>query len=122
EALAGGATLRDGAGGRRQEPEVQPVSFGKRLRQLREARGLSREDLALAAGLGRAPVRDYEQGRWGPPRRAPFLLGGAAGVAVAAFKNGAAAAREGPAAEGPARKPSGQKRPARGKGRKRKGE
>ena len=38
-------------------------SFGSRLRALRESRGLSRDDLALVAGVDDALLYRYESGR-----------------------------------------------------------
>ncbi len=64
------------------------MSFAHRLRELREEKGLSREDLSQLCGLGRGTVRDYEQGRREPTLQSPFKLADALGVRVEHFKNG----------------------------------
>jgi transcriptional regulator with XRE-family HTH domain len=38
------------------------VVFGKRIRELRRAKGLSQEELALKAGLDRTYISDVERG------------------------------------------------------------
>lgn len=45
------------------EPSDPKVTFGRRLRELRSARGLSQEALADAAGLDRTYVSSCERGR-----------------------------------------------------------
>jgi transcriptional regulator with XRE-family HTH domain len=103
------------------------MSFARRLKQLREAAGLTQAALALKSGLSLGVVRDYEQGRKGPALRSAFKLAEALGVPVEAFKDGAEADPssdpEGPPPKeepggGRARKPKGG---GAGKGRKRGG-
>jgi transcriptional regulator with XRE-family HTH domain len=110
--------------------EGSPVSFANRLRELREQKGMSREELAQVCGLGRGTVRDYEQGHREPTLRSAFKLAEALGVSVEEFKDGYTDAADSPADEAspargrprkakaisPAPAPSGQK----GKARKRK--
>jgi transcriptional regulator with XRE-family HTH domain len=43
-------------------PDIQ-VSFGKRMRSLREAKGLSQEKLAELAGLDRTYISSVERGK-----------------------------------------------------------
>ncbi|SRR6266542_3279479 len=113
------------------------MSFAKRLRNLRQSKGMSREQLAEAAGLGRGTVRDYEQGLREPTLRSAFRLAEVLGVPVEEFKNGVAeegqpaaptapkpkgrprkppaVAQEGRLASARAPAPSGQKKPAKGR-------
>jgi transcriptional regulator with XRE-family HTH domain len=105
------------------------MSFGTRLRELRQGKGLSREVLAERSGLSRGAVRDYEQGHREPSLRSAFQLADALGVKVDDFRNGQAdegaapppAGRQGTANPGPASRPAARKKPAPGGGRKRKG-
>jgi putative transcriptional regulator len=85
------------------------MSFAIRLRELRLARGLSREELAGLAGLGRGTVRDYEQGHREPTLKSAIRLAEALGVSVDEFRNDA----PGEAGKG--------KAPKKGKGPKRRG-
>lgn len=98
------------------------MSFADRLRELRQAKGLSREQLSALSGLGKGTVRDYEQGLREPTLRTAFRLADALGVSVEAFREGAA----GENAPGPsqetrtpgkaARKLSAKKNPPKSKG------
>jgi transcriptional regulator with XRE-family HTH domain len=44
-------------------PDARCVAFGRRLRELRQERGLSQEQLAQVAGLDRTYVSSCEAGR-----------------------------------------------------------
>ena len=59
--------------------------FAGRLRELREAAGLSRLDLALKAGLKPGTVRDLEQGRRKPQWATVLALAGALGESCEVF-------------------------------------
>lgn len=76
------------------------VTFPEKLRQLREAAGLSQEALARAMGMSVGIVRDYEQGRKEPSMRSVFKLARALGVDCRAFEMEDA----GPAEAAPAKK------------------
>jgi len=45
------------------------MDTGKRLRELREARGLSQEEVAKAIGVGRVTYLKYENGENRPVRK-----------------------------------------------------
>lgn len=61
--------------------------FGARLRELREAAGLSRKGLAEQAGMkSEAGIRDLEQGRRQPTWETVQALADALGVSVEAFR------------------------------------
>src|SRR3712207_457253 len=62
---AGGRVLAEDATGVRTE---QGLSFGERLRRLRESAGLTHEELAGRAGLTSNAISDLERGR----RRRPY--------------------------------------------------
>jgi transcriptional regulator with XRE-family HTH domain len=58
-------------------------SLGQRLKRLREAAGLSQQDLAVRAGLSVSVVSQIEQGRKADPRMTTVLfLAEALGVGV----------------------------------------
>jgi transcriptional regulator with XRE-family HTH domain len=114
------------------------MSFSKRLREIRELKGLSREELAERSGLSRGAVRDYEQGHREPSLRSACQLADALGVKVDEMRNGredaadapplegrprkaAGGAREGPEGGRVAGKPAGAKQGGREQGRKQKG-
>ncbi|MBI1917670.1 MAG: helix-turn-helix transcriptional regulator [Planctomycetes bacterium] len=117
------------------------MSFAKRLRELRQERGLSRVELAGRAGLGPKTVRDYEQGLREPTLRSAFKLAEVLGVPVEDFKDGVAedagapakplpkgrprkpapAAQETSSAGKATGTPARQKKPATGQGNKGKG-
>jgi len=61
-------------------------TFAEKLKQLREAAGLSQEALARAMGMSVGIVRDYEQGRKEPSMRSAFKLARALGVDCRAFE------------------------------------
>jgi transcriptional regulator with XRE-family HTH domain len=56
------------------------VLFGKRLRELRMARGLSQEELAFAAGLDRTYVSSCERGKRNISLENIYKLAAALGV------------------------------------------
>lgn len=58
-------------------------TFAARLKRLREAAGLTQQQLADAAGLAQGAVADLERGRRPDPRLSTALaLAGALGVSV----------------------------------------
>jgi transcriptional regulator with XRE-family HTH domain len=61
------------------------MTFAERLHQLRDAKSLSREQLAEASGLSRGVIRDYEQGKRKPTLESAFKLAKALGVDCTAF-------------------------------------
>src|SRR5262245_46370541 len=63
------------------------MPFADRLKQLREAAGLSRQELSDLCGLGRGTVRDYEQGRREPSLAAAFKMADALGASVEEFRD-----------------------------------
>lgn len=65
------------------EPRVE--IFGARLRELRTAAGLSREELAVRAGMKIGGVRDLEQGLRVPGWDSVLSLAKALGVECTAF-------------------------------------
>jgi transcriptional regulator with XRE-family HTH domain len=110
--------------------EVLVSRFAGRLRELREAAGLSREDLAELAGLKSGGVRDLEQGRRDPSWRTALQLAGALKVEVTAFlaepapmppptrgrpRKAPQPSRDERSASGATRVPGGKKRAARGR-------
>lgn len=62
------------------------ATFPARLKSLREAGGLSREQLADAADISRESVRLYELGERRPTMDALFALCKALGVSADAFR------------------------------------
>src|SRR5262245_38249399 len=60
--------------------------FAGRLRELREAAGLTREQLAEKAGLKAGGVRDIEQGRRSPQWETVLALCGALGCSCEEFR------------------------------------
>ena len=64
-----------------------PPAFGARLQSIREAAGLSREQLAGAAGMSREAVRLYETGARRPTMDALFALCEALGVSADTFRD-----------------------------------
>lgn len=61
------------------------MTFGERLRELREAKGLSREALASASGVPFGTIHGYEIGRRAPSLAATLKLAKALGVECTAF-------------------------------------
>ncbi len=75
-------------------------AFGAVLRELRRARGLSQERLALEAGYDRSYVGELERGEKSPSLRTIFRLARAIGVSPSALI-AAVEARLPPPAGGP---------------------
>jgi transcriptional regulator with XRE-family HTH domain len=61
------------------------MKFGGRLRQLREAKKLSREALSTASGIPFGTIHGYEIGRRAPSLAATVKLARALGVDCSAF-------------------------------------
>jgi transcriptional regulator with XRE-family HTH domain len=61
------------------------MTFGEKLRQLRERAGLTQEQLAAASGVNLWTVRGYEQGRREPSWKGAIVLTRALGVTVEEF-------------------------------------
>jgi transcriptional regulator with XRE-family HTH domain len=119
------------------------MRYGERLGQLREKAGLTQEQLAERSGVNLWTLRGYEQGRREPSWKAALSLAAALGVAAEAFadceegtaedtdqqdkrprgrpRKAPAVAQETSAAGKATSAPSGEKKPARGHGRKGKG-
>jgi transcriptional regulator with XRE-family HTH domain len=88
----------------------EDTGFAGRLKQLREARGLTQQQLADAAGMNKFGLAKLEQGVTEPYWPTVLRLAAALGVSVAAFADGASA---GPPT--PSRSPA--KKAAVGRGR-----
>jgi transcriptional regulator with XRE-family HTH domain len=67
------------------------MTFAEKLRELRLARSLSRQQLADASGVARTTIRDYEQGRREPLWDVLFKLSRALNVDCEAFADAALA-------------------------------
>jgi transcriptional regulator with XRE-family HTH domain len=93
--------------------------FGMRLKELREAAGLTQPALAKKAGLSKGGVADLEQGRREPSWATVQDLAAALGVDCTAFTQ--APAERAPARPGRPAKPKEEK-PKRPRGRPRKGD
>jgi transcriptional regulator with XRE-family HTH domain len=65
--------------------------FGARLRELRQAAGLTQEQLAIKAGVKVGTLRDIEQSRNSPRWKTVLALSEALGVSCEAFRPAAAA-------------------------------
>jgi transcriptional regulator with XRE-family HTH domain len=61
------------------------MRFGERLKELREAAGLSQPGLAEKTGINVWSIRNWEQGRRAPDWRALLDLSAALGVKAEAF-------------------------------------
>lgn len=123
------------------------MTFGEKLHKLREQTGLTQEQLAERSGVNLWTLRGYEQGRREPSWKVALALAAALGVKAETFaecEEGTAETEDrrkvrkppirkarpakpparAPEARTPAQpvaEPSGQKKLARGQGRKRKG-
>lgn len=82
------------------------MKFGERLRELRDALGMSREALATASGVPFGTIHGYEIGRRAPSLAATVKLAKALGVTCEAFAgcDDIGGAEE----EEPAKKPKGK--------------
>jgi transcriptional regulator with XRE-family HTH domain len=81
---------------------MSPV--GKRLKQLREAAGLTQQELAFRAGLSVSNLSQIEQGKKADPRASTLLaLARALGVTMESFFEPAEEAK-------PPRRPRGKKK------------
>jgi transcriptional regulator with XRE-family HTH domain len=99
---------------------VDPAWFGPRLKQLREAAGLTQPQLAERAGLKKAGIANLEQGRTRPHWDTVVALCQALGVDCNAFMQPPTAPRE-PAGPGRPTKPEpAEQAPKRSRGRPRK--
>jgi DNA-binding XRE family transcriptional regulator len=78
------------------------MTFGDKLRQLRERADLTQEQLAAASGVNLWTVRGYEQGRREPNWKGAIVLARALGVTVEAFAE-CASREDGGSAEAPKR-------------------
>jgi transcriptional regulator with XRE-family HTH domain len=100
----------------------KPTGFGTRLRELREAAGLSQAQLAEAAGLHLHGVTKLEQGHREPSWATVTALADGLGVSTEEFRRDHA---EAPGPRGPGRppkRPAGSAAPAPKRPRKGKGE
>jgi transcriptional regulator with XRE-family HTH domain len=61
------------------------MTFGERLRELREGKDMSREALATASGVPFGTIHGYELGRRAPSLSATLKLAKALGVDCTAF-------------------------------------
>jgi DNA-binding XRE family transcriptional regulator len=105
------------------------MTFGEKLRQLREAAGITQEGLAASSGVNLWTLRGYEQGRREPNWKGAIVLARALGVSCEAFADcedvtgGDADDREpkpGKARkDGPPKAPASKKPSGRGKGKER---
>jgi transcriptional regulator with XRE-family HTH domain len=90
------------------------MTFGDRLRELREGKGLSRQALATASGVTFATIHGYEIGRRAPSFSNVVKLAAALGVECTAFADCDDVTGEESAAP-PPKKPKGKPR-GKGKG------
>ena len=67
------------------EPDHQSQ---KTIRQLRQARGWTQEQVARRVGVGQSTVSDWERGRWWPQPRSRQALAALFGVSVEAIAVG----------------------------------
>jgi transcriptional regulator with XRE-family HTH domain len=69
--------------------KAKKPTFGQRLKELREAAGLSQGNLADKAGINRQDISKYECGRRLPTWPAVQAIAVALGVSCAYFETGA---------------------------------
>src|SRR5262245_28164861 len=102
------------------------MTFGDKLRQLRERAGLTQEQLATSSGGNLWTIRGYEQGRREPGWKGAIVLARALGVTVEGFADcssredtgkAEATPRAGKGAKGQAPLQGGKKPRGRGKGK-----
>jgi transcriptional regulator with XRE-family HTH domain len=60
-------------------------AFGLRLKELRQAAGLTQPALAVQAGLSKSAIADMEQGRYAPGWKTLHAVATALGVSLEAF-------------------------------------
>jgi transcriptional regulator with XRE-family HTH domain len=99
----------------------RPPDFGPRLRELREAAGLTQVQLAEQAGLHPQGVIKLERGEREPAWSTVVALAAALGVSCERFLEPAAAAPGRPRKRTPADLPPAQEKPARRKPRRPRG-
>jgi transcriptional regulator with XRE-family HTH domain len=90
------------------------VTFAQRLKELREANGLSQAALAAAAGMHRLGIAKLEQGAREPMFATAQALARALGVTLLAFADTELAAGE-PSGQKPAKRPGGKRGAKTGK-------
>jgi transcriptional regulator with XRE-family HTH domain len=92
-------------------------TFAERLRELREAAGLTQSGLAEVSGLPLGSIRNYEQGQREPYWQVVFRLAKAVGVSCEAFAECVDGATSPPPTKRRRAAPAAPKRP-RGRPRK----
>src|SRR5262249_4106077 len=101
------------------------MTFAQKLKELREAAPLTREQLSEASGLSRGVIRDYEQGKRKPTLESAVRIARALGVSVEVFAEsftGAEGQQRSAEARGrPPRSSAEQPAPKRPRGRPKKG-
>jgi transcriptional regulator with XRE-family HTH domain len=100
----------------------QITPFARRLRQLRDAAGLTQAQLAEKAGLHRQGVAKLETGEREPAWGTVQALAKALGVSCSSFENGEVEEAETSRPRGRPRNDAGQEEPVKKPTRKRKGE
>lgn len=89
----------------------QTTQFARRLRQLRDAAGLTQAQLAEKAGLHRQGIAKLENGEREPAWGTVQALAKALGVRCSSFENGQAEEAGAPKPRGRPRKDAGQGEP-----------
>lgn len=74
------------------EQQAPGVVVGRRVRQMRQERGLSLSALARAAGIGKGSLSELESGRRNPTLDTLYAVAGPLGVPLAALVDDAGAA------------------------------
>jgi transcriptional regulator with XRE-family HTH domain len=104
-------------------PDERPPVFGARLKQLREAAGLTQGGLAERAGLHKLGVAKLEQGLREPTWATVQALARALGVSCSAFEGAGEGAPPAPKLRGRPRKAdTPPEPPPAAKGRRKKGD
>jgi transcriptional regulator with XRE-family HTH domain len=70
---------------RKAEKKEFAIVIGSHLRKIREARGISQENLSLKAGYYRTYVGKIEQGRYSPSLHIVWRLADALGMSLNSF-------------------------------------
>src|SRR5438270_12599996 len=94
--------------------DMASSTFGERLRELRQARGLTQEKLAELAGLHRRAIVKLERSERGGHWESVLALAKALGVDVTEFQKPAAGAK--PQPRGRPKKPAGGAKKGKPKG------